>query len=134
MRLPVKPRPDSGHGLVDGNALKSPLCPLEPAIQTAALLSASSNPKVDFSTFDFILDRNTLRKLFGMIRDDKDAFRIDGELLGGKTVMLTRVETDNWDRIIGFKGYSEEFRKSVTTIMGGLEEGAFGGAYWRLAK
>lgn len=84
-----------------------------------------------------MLDRNCLRKLFGMIRGGDAAFmafKIDGELVGDKTVILSRSEADVWDRFEGFKGFAESFRKSQTVPVRGLEDATLGGASWRISK
>ena len=120
--------------MIDANAHKFPSCPLEPAIRTAALLSSSI---VDFKALDFVLDRNCLRKLSAMIRSPNasyKAFKIDGELVGEKTVILTRSEADVWDRYQGFKGFAENFRRNQTIPVKGLEEATLAGASWRISK
>jgi hypothetical protein len=125
--------PDDFHGsqLIDGNAVKVPHCPLEPAIQAVSVMASS---KVKFSALDFILDRNTLRKLYGMSNGERKAFRIDGELVGDKTVMLTRVDEKLFDRYDGFHGFGDNFFDSQTREANGFTPGAFGGAYWRVSK
>ncbi|KAL7418218.1 hypothetical protein BDY24DRAFT_13247 [Mrakia frigida] len=127
LRLPVKIRPDSGDTLLDVHSLKLPgTSPLSSSLQVAHLLT----PTLDFSSLSFITDENTLLNLFGMIRGEQKAFRIDGDL-SDDAVLLHSCEKEIWDRSHAFKGYEESFKRRETVEVKGCE-GTVGG-YWRLS-
>ncbi|KAG2109056.1 uncharacterized protein F5147DRAFT_693865 [Suillus discolor] len=110
---------DSGTRFVDQNAFymrkMSPLIPLFAAID-------DMNPSFNFKQFDFITDRNNLRKLLRWASgspDEKD-FRIDIDV-AGTTCLFTRLEAQNTDTVQGFMGYAHEYEKAATRVTRGCE-------------
>jgi hypothetical protein len=110
---------DSGTRFVDQNAFymrkMSPLIPLFAAID-------DMNPSFDYKQFDFITDRNNLRKLLRWASgssDEKD-FRIDIDV-AGSTCLFTRLEAQNTEIIQGFMGYGHEYEKAATRVTRGCE-------------
>ncbi|KAG1745762.1 hypothetical protein EDB19DRAFT_1927161 [Suillus lakei] len=110
---------DSGTRFVDQNAFYmrklSPLIPLFAAID-------DMDPSFDYNQFDFITDRNNLRKLLRWASgssDEKD-FRIDVDM-AGSTCLFTRLEAQNTDTVQGFMGYGHEYEKAATRVTRGCE-------------
>lgn len=110
---------DSGTRFVDQNAFymrkMSPLIPLFAAID-------DMDPSFDYKQFDFITDRNNLRKLLrwaSASSDEKD-FRIDVDV-AGSTCLFTRLEAQNTDTVQGFMGYGHEYGKAATRVTRGCE-------------
>ena len=94
----------------------SPLVPLFAAID-------DMNPSFDYKQFDFITDRNNLRKLLRWATgasDEKD-FRIDVDV-AGSTCLFTRVEEQCTETIQGFRGYGHEYEKAATRPARGCEK------------
>lgn len=110
---------DSGTRFVDQNAFymrkMSPLIPLFAAID-------DMNPTFDYKQFDFITDRNNLRKLLRWVSGSSDEtdFRIDVDL-AGSTCLFTRLEAQNTDTVQGFMGYGREYEKAATRVTRGCE-------------
>lgn len=93
----------------------SPLIPLFAAID-------DMNPSFNLKQFDFVTDRNNLRKLLRWASgssDEKD-FRIDIDV-AGTTCLFTRLEAQNTDTVQGFMGYSHEYEKAATRVTRGCE-------------
>lgn len=110
---------DSGTRFVDQNAFymrkMSPLIPLFAAID-------DMNPSFNYKQFDFVTDRNNLRKLLRWASgssDEKD-FRIDIDV-AGTTCLFTRLEAQNTDTVQGFMGYGHEYEKAATRVTRGCE-------------
>jgi len=110
---------DSGTRFVDQNAFcmqkMSPLIPLFAAID-------DMDPSFDYKQFDFITDRNNLRKLLYWASgssDEKD-FRIDIDV-AGSTCLFTRLEAQNTDTVEGFMGYGHEYKQAATRVTRGCE-------------
>ena len=85
--------------------------------------------RLDWSTVDFVTDRNNLRKLIGWIEPTgavAEDFRIDLQLCGVGTVLMQRYEHRmlfNSDR----SGFSDSFEVESTKPGPDCEEGALGG-------
>jgi hypothetical protein len=102
---------------VDQNASRlssSPLLPLIAAVSHCA-------PDFDFSSVDFITDRNGLRKLLRWASGDENAgtFRIDLEFVGVKTILMQRWEIYAVENT--GPGYEKEFEKASTRPAPGCE-------------
>ncbi|OAX36391.1 hypothetical protein K503DRAFT_721461 [Rhizopogon vinicolor AM-OR11-026] len=111
---------DTGMVFVDQNAFymrqMSPLVPIFAAIN-------DMHPSFDYKQFDFITDRNNLRKLLRWatgVSDERD-FRIDIDV-AGSTCLFTRVEGQNTEIVQGFRGYGHEYEKAATRTTRGCEK------------
>ena len=81
---------DSGVDFIDQNGhrmKKLTLLPLIEAVQD--LTDQGVTPKVDWPSVDFVTDRSRLRKLLSWTAGLSDKWRIDTELAGAKTVLLS---------------------------------------------
>ena len=81
---------DSGKDFIDQNGhrmKKFTLLPLIKAVQD--LTDQGVTPKFDWSSVDFVTDRGRLRKLLAWTAGLSDKWRIDTELVGTKTVLLS---------------------------------------------
>ncbi|KAG1841793.1 hypothetical protein DFJ58DRAFT_807532 [Suillus subalutaceus] len=76
----------------------------------------------DYKQFDFITDRNNLRKLLRWASgsSDENDFRIDIDV-AGSTCLFTRLEAQNTDTVQGFMGYGHEYEKAATRVTRGCE-------------
>jgi len=94
----------------------SPLVPLFAAID-------DMHPSFDYNQFDFITDRNNLRKLFRWATgsSDENDFRIDVDV-AGSTCLFTRLEKQNTETVQGFWGYAREYEKAATKVTRGCEK------------
>ncbi|KAG1725886.1 uncharacterized protein EDB91DRAFT_80558 [Suillus paluster] len=110
---------DSGTVFVDQNAFYmrkvSPLIPIFAAID-------DMHPSFDYKQFDFITDRNNLRKLLRWASgsSDENDFRIDVDL-AGSTCLFTRLESKNAETVQGFRGFGHEYEKAATRVTRGCE-------------
>ena len=90
--------PDSGITHAYSNSVKLPSSPLLPLFRAIDHMESSSpSTQVNWSSIDFITDRNNLRKLLSWIEHkDKGTevhdFRIDLQLCGVGTVLMQRWE------------------------------------------
>ena len=107
--LPFKVPPDQGEVFVDQNAARYPSSPLEPLFRSVEIVA----PEFDFAQgIDFVADRNSLRKLHSwVVGGKKQDFRIDLDVAGEKTVLLTRWEAVRKETITEFRGFAQEFEK-----------------------
>jgi len=76
--------------------------------------------KFDWGSVDFITDRNNLRKLLGWARGSKKSFRIDLQLAGTSTVLMTRWEQQTTHWTTG-SSYGFNFETASTRAYQGLE-------------
>jgi hypothetical protein len=93
--LPFTLRPDDGSNFVNQNGARMPEYPLLPLLAAADAIHDKKAP-VDWPAVDVLTDRNGLRKLLRWLnpsegREERD-FRIDVELVGTKTIVLSRWE------------------------------------------
>jgi hypothetical protein len=94
--VPFTLQPDDGSNFVDQNTARISRYPLLPLFAAADVIHDKKSPPVDWPAVDVITDRNGLRKLLRWLspsegREVRD-FRIDVELVGSKTIILSR-----WD-------------------------------------
>jgi hypothetical protein len=94
--LPFTLQPDDGSNFVDQNEARITQYPLLPILAAADAIHDKKAP-VDWPTVDVVTDRNGLRKLLRWLnpsegREVRD-FRIDVELIGAKTIVLSRWES-----------------------------------------
>ncbi|KAG2112945.1 hypothetical protein BD769DRAFT_1673915 [Suillus cothurnatus] len=93
-----------------------------PADSGTRFLSMIWIPVSTTKQFDFITDRNNLRKLLYWASgssDEKD-FRIDIDV-AGSTCLFTRLEAQNTDTVEGFMGYGHEYKQAATRVTRGCE-------------
>jgi len=116
-QLPYAVPRDSGLVYVDQNASRLRSSPLLPLIAAVSHLA----PEFDFSSVDFVTDRNGLRKLFRWASGDETAetFRIDLEFAGVKTILMQRWAISSVQE--GGPGYEKEFEKASTRPAPGCE-------------
>jgi len=118
---PYKVKPDSGVVFVDQNGFRLPNAILLPLIRAVEIV----NIDFDWSTVDFVTDRNGLRKLLRWIgTPDPKEFRIDTQLAGTHTVLFNRWEKRTretiGDKIYSTYGFS--FEKASTQPAPGCED------------
>ena len=83
---------DSGTDFIDQNGYRMKriftLLPLIRAVQASTTHKNKVAPKFDWSSVDFVADRNGLRKLFAWANNKSDLWKIDTQLAGNKTVLM----------------------------------------------
>lgn len=105
-----------------------PLLPLIRAVQDVESQSgAKVEDKFDWSSVDFVTDRNGLRKLLRWIvavsRDPPRDFRIDLQLAGSKTVLMSRWEQITKEQPGTRRSYGFNFEEVMTVPSPGCESG-----------
>ncbi|KAF9012778.1 hypothetical protein BDZ89DRAFT_1077357 [Hymenopellis radicata] len=83
-QVPFTVENDKEFQIADHNGHRFPAAPLLPIL----LVVPSS---FDWTTVDYVMDRNSLRKLLGWIKGVKEGFRIDCEIIG-HTILCSRWE------------------------------------------
>jgi hypothetical protein len=116
--LPISVPPDTGPHFRDYNGHILPGRPLLPLV--AAVTKQNIQPQVDWKTVDIVTDRNSLRKLLRWVRGTGRDWRIDTELVGGKTVFLNRWEQQTVDQLHGTM-YGFGFENAATKTVPGSE-------------
>ncbi|KAE9986631.1 hypothetical protein EG327_004223 [Venturia inaequalis] len=106
----VRVRPDYGKSFIDQNAARNPDSPLEPLFRSLFAL----RPNYDVSAIDLVSDRNNIRKLLRFVTNNGDEFEIKVEIVGDKTLLLTRVEPETECFSNGKQGYGHNFEDVVT--------------------
>ena len=104
------------------------LFPLIRAVQDVeSQLETQEEEKFDWSSVDFVTDRNGLRKLLRWInstsRDPPRDFRIDMELAGSKTVLMSRWEQITKEQPGTRRSYGFNFEEDMTVPGPGCERG-----------
>lgn len=122
---PYNVQPDVGLFFVDQNGFRMPKAPLVPLI-AAVNKRTETNPEFDFdwSSVDFVTDRNAMRKLLRWIRNEDGMrdFRMDLELAGNKTVLINRWEARTRELYSG-RTYGYNFEKASTDPAPGCAKG-----------
>ncbi|KAI8986168.1 hypothetical protein BD414DRAFT_51449 [Trametes punicea] len=122
---------DAGVRMVDQNSYRmggsSSLLPLFRAVEVVAQENGGGSP--DWSTIDFVTDRNGLRKLMRWLRHSGDQdlkeFRIDLQLGGSKTVLMQRWEKRTREIAVPPKsGCGINFERESTSPAPGCERSA----------
>lgn len=135
--MPFHVEPDSGRNFIDQNGNRMGHRGLIPLIHAVEFINADEgNPPFDWSDVDFVTDRNGLRKLMrwanGTGTAQSNDFRIDTQLGGSKTVLLTR-----WEKVTREKGggtghsYGYNFEREATSAAVGCDAGK---GYHRVVK
>jgi hypothetical protein len=126
--LPFQVQLDSGANFIDQTAYrmgKPVLLPLIEAVQ--AIIIDQDKPDFDWSSVDFVTDRNGLRKLLrwaiASASDPPQDFRIDTQLAGDKTVLLNRWERKNKQDPDDIRpSYGFNFEKETTNPAEGCQK------------
>ena len=106
--LPMTVPIDSGRNFIDQNGHRMKdftLLPLVRAVQD--LTGQGATEKFDWPSADIVTDRGRLRKLLSWAEGFSDQWRIDTQLAGESTVLLTgrapvTIETSGWSNSYGF--------------------------------
>ena len=88
--MPMRVTLDSGKNFIDQNGhrmKKYTLLPLIKAVQD--MTDQGATPKFDWPSVDFVTDRGRLRKLLAWAAGLSDQWRIDTQLAGVNTVLLS---------------------------------------------
>ena len=115
--VPFTLQPDQGSHFIDQNGARMSEYPLLPLFAAAdAIHDNSKDAPVDWPSVDVVTDRNGLRKLLRWLnpsegREVRD-FRIDVELVGANTIVLTRWEGRTREPPIG-KSYGFAFEAAT---------------------
>jgi hypothetical protein len=120
-------RPDRGTRLLDHNAGNWPEFPMEPGICAVLCL----RPHFDFTTLDIIADRYQLAcclelavrkgdKIKKLYLDDDGKFSFGGQLIG-ETVVFFRSDQVIPQKIEGFRGFADEFKRAYLSYPEGFE-------------
>jgi hypothetical protein len=127
--MPYQVARDSGVVFVDQNGFRFPNAILLPLIQAVEMTDVD----FDWSTVDFVTDRNGLRKLLRWIRKpDAKEFRIDTQLAGKHTVLFNRWEKRTRETLgQTYSTYGFSFEKASTEPAPGCEEST---GYHRVVK
>ncbi|TFY75225.1 hypothetical protein EWM64_g8787 [Hericium alpestre] len=93
--LPFTLRPDRGARFKDQNSFRMPSSVLLPLMKAVDIVGK----EIDWPAIDFVTDRNGLMKLMEWIEKGPrcSTFRIDMELVGERTVLFNRFETNTKD-------------------------------------
>ncbi|KAJ3573991.1 hypothetical protein NP233_g2061 [Leucocoprinus birnbaumii] len=121
---PYTVQPDMGIHYIDQNSYRMPSANLLPLI--VAVNQKQKNEGTTpfpWGTIDFVTDRNGLRKLLRwIIGGEVKDFRIDAQLAGEKTVLLSRWEKRTRENFNG-RTYGFQFEKASTAAASGCKEG-----------
>ncbi|KAF9522594.1 hypothetical protein CPB83DRAFT_822723 [Crepidotus variabilis] len=113
--------PDRGNHLGDQNGFKmskAVLLPLFLAVNKCQ--SISKQPVFNWSTIDIITDRNNLRKLTRWVEGESSDFRIDLQLFGDKTLLMSRWSEKYWYSYTG-RTFGFSFEKASTDFAPGCK-------------
>ena len=121
--MPYTVEVDTDIYFVDQNGFRMPSAPLLPLFKSADIMAMDNDqPDMDWSSVDFVTDRNGLKKLLRWINgNDKGEFRIDMQLAGRRTVLFDRWEKRT--RELPGQTYGYNFEKVSTTPAPGCELG-----------
>ena len=121
----IVPR-DSGEDFIDQNGHRMrrrfTLLPLIKAVQTTATRKKASST-FDWSSVDFVTDRNGLRKLVAWANNKSDNWRIDLQLAGDKTVLINGWPPVTKQSSGRSESYGFSFEKACTHPAPGCESG-----------
>ncbi|KZT11773.1 uncharacterized protein LAESUDRAFT_808755 [Laetiporus sulphureus 93-53] len=126
--LPFEIPPDQGRLLVYEDGFRMPAYPRLPMLKAVDVMTEATGRHLRWPDIDFITDRNFLRKLLlwagGGGSGRNDAFRIDLQLFGERTVLLNRYDERTWLNINPKQGsYGRNFEEHTTTAAPGCERG-----------
>ena len=116
--VPFTLQPDDVAVYVDQNSAQLSQYPMLPLFAAAdAIHGQEATPPVDWPTVDIVTDRNGLRKLLRWLnpspgREVRD-FRIDVQLVGAKTLVLSRWESPSREVHTG-RSFGHAFEAAMT--------------------
>ncbi|KAA1472274.1 hypothetical protein DENSPDRAFT_850802 [Dentipellis sp. KUC8613] len=110
--FPFTLQPDTGLRFVDQNGHRMPTMPLLPLMKAAD----EAGTTVDWPSIDVVTDRNGLRKLARWIDKGASArdFRIDIELGGDRTLIMSRWEPNTRDSAGNGRSFGFGFEEATT--------------------
>lgn len=132
--LPFNVRADHGFHYIDQNGHRLPSTPLLPLFRAVDVVAESKNELIDWTSVDFVTDRNNLRKLLQWVRSEAGKpFRIDLQLAGNRTVLMSRWEarTACWYNKDQNPTYGFNFEDATTQPVRGCENAK---AHHRIVK
>jgi len=125
--LPYAVQADTGTQYADQNGFKMGTQTLLPLFRAVDITSEvhSKVSQVDWSSVDFVTDRNGLRKLLRWVNHKPEGepmkeFRIDSQLAGKRTVLFNRWEMRTTEQFSGVT-FGFNFEKASTTPAPGCE-------------
>lgn len=106
-------KPDYGPQYVDQNTDRNPNSPLDSLI----LAVQTYQPDFDFPAVDMVSDRRPLRKLYGFVTGETDAFEFGAEMVGN-TALFVRMEKQTREELPSttFHGYRQAFEEQYTKL------------------
>ncbi|EGN97831.1 hypothetical protein SERLA73DRAFT_123276 [Serpula lacrymans var. lacrymans S7.3] len=113
---------DTGLFYVDQNGYRMANAPLLPLFKAVDIIQKDNgDPALDWSSVDIISDRNGLRKLVRWVKGSNEpkTFRIDMQLVGERTVLLSRWNTRLQEEVVG---YGHNFERDCTRLAPGCEK------------
>lgn len=112
---------DSGTVFVDQNGFRVPRAVLLPLFKSVDMVTEETGrPDFDWSSVDFVTDRNGLRKILRWVNGTADkTFRIDMQLVGKQTILLNRWEATTKEPARGSFGFG--FENATTEPAPGCE-------------
>ncbi|KAG6864833.1 hypothetical protein C0991_006893, partial [Blastosporella zonata] len=116
---PYQVHADDGLSFKDQNGFRCPNHVLLPLITAVNHMSSLNDENFDWASFDFVTDRNNLRKLLRWINGQANDFRIDIQL-AGRTVLLNRWENRYQEHMSG-RTFGFNFEKASTKSAPGCE-------------
>ncbi|EPQ54880.1 hypothetical protein GLOTRDRAFT_77669 [Gloeophyllum trabeum ATCC 11539] len=119
--LPFMVQRDSGTVFVDQNGFRVPRAVLLPLFKSVDMVTEETGrPDFDWSSVDFVTDRNGLRKILRWVNGTADkTFRIDMQLVGKQTILLNRWEATTKEPARGSFGFG--FENATTEPAPGCE-------------
>lgn len=121
--LPFTAPPDRGFRFIDQSGYRMPSCMLYPLFRAVDIVAEENETDIDWLDVDFVTDRNGLRKLLRWIHADRKEFRIDTQLVGRRTVLLSRWEKRTQEMVAGpYLQFGTSFENETTRKAPGCEK------------
>jgi hypothetical protein len=122
--MPFTVEANAGISFVHENDFRMPSAPLLPLFKSVDHVAMHDDQaNIDWSSIDFVTDRNGLRKLLRWINNTATTeFRIDMQLAGQRTVLFNRWEKRT--REVPQWAYGLNFHKESTTPAPGCKLGS----------
>ena len=106
-------KPDSGARYVDQNTDRNPGSPLDSLI----LAVQTYQPHFNLAAIDLVSDRRPIRKLYGFVTSEPEAFEFGVEIFGN-TALFIRMERQTREELSSttFHGYRQAFEEQYTKL------------------
>lgn len=106
-------KPDSGAQCVDQNTDRNPGSPFDSLI----LVVQTYQQDFDFTAIDVVSDRRPIRKLYGFVTSEPEAFEFGVEIIGN-TALFIRMERQTREELPStiFHGYRQAFEEQYTKL------------------